>query len=90
MTQGKKECLFFNISFIYQNYIKRLATQCFLSVTNWEQESVLDFGLLEAKHGQQNGHWSVSNKYNDVHWTIELSRLLFDNFLMIKTGHGIS
>ena len=33
-AQGEKECLFVSISFIYQNYIKRSATQCFLSVTN--------------------------------------------------------
>ena len=60
----------------------------FLSLTNWEQESVFDFVLLTAKHEHLNGHWSVCNKYNDLNLTIELSRLLFDNVLMIKAGRG--
>ena len=36
---------FVNIFLKYQNNINRPATQCFLSVTNWEREGVLDFVL---------------------------------------------
>ena len=41
-----KKNAFFPIFFLkYQNNINQPVTQCFLSVTNWKQESVLDFVL---------------------------------------------
>ena len=43
--KGKTECYFVNIFFKYQNNINRPAKQCFLSVTNWEREGILDFVL---------------------------------------------
>ena len=54
--KGKKN-VFLSIFFLkYQNNINRPATQCFLSVTNWERESVLDF-VLHVGHYCFNFHF---------------------------------
>ena len=52
-----KKNVFLSIFFFkYQNNINQPATQCFLSVTNWERESVLDF-VLHVGHYCFNFHF---------------------------------